>query len=102
MMKLSSTFAKLTRSVKNHTVAVAGTAILAGAALVAATPKAEAQHVGFGITIGAPAYYPQAPYYYGGYYRPYYGHPYYGRPYYHGYGYGYGYGHPYYGRGWRR
>jgi hypothetical protein len=106
MLKLSEIFAKLTRSVKNHTLAVAGTAILAGAALTAAAPAAEAQHVGFGISVGvpAPAYYPPAPIY-GGYYG-YYGHPWgYPAPYYHGYyGHPWGgyYGHPAYGRGWRR
>ena len=69
-------------------------AALAGALLFAAPHKAEAQRVGFGISIGAPVYG-------GGYYGPAYGaYPYaYGYPYYGGY---YGYGHPYYGGGYYR
>ncbi len=84
-------------------------AALAGALLFAAPHKAEAQRVGFGISIGTgPVYggyygphyvrpYPYGyPAYYGGYYgpRPYYGGYYGGRPYARSYGYrggGYGY-----------
>src|SRR6185312_16485807 len=55
-----------------------GTAI-AGAALMLAVPAAQAQHVAFGITIGAPVYVAPAPtvvfrgpgYYSGVYYRDY-------------------------------
>ncbi len=77
-------------------------AALAGALLLAAPHKAEAQHVSFGVSVGAPVVYG------GGYYgpryvRPYpyaYGYPYYG-PSYYGYGRPYygGYAHGYYGRG---
>jgi hypothetical protein len=78
-------------------------AALAGALLFAAPQKAEAQRVGFGISIGTgPAF---GGGYYGGprYVRPY---PAYGYGYPVGYGYGYpayygGYGRPYYGGGYR-
>lgn len=77
-------------------------AALAGALLVAAPKKADAQ-VSFGISVGRPAYgygYGYRPYY-GGYYRPY---GYYGpRPGYYGYHRPYAYGpRPFYGyrRGW--
>ncbi len=76
-------------------------AALAGALLVAAPHKAEAQRIAFGVTIGHPyygygyrpygyGYYgyrpyvvaPPPPVVYGGYYRPFgYRHYYYGRPY---------------------
>lgn len=53
---------------------LAGTAV-AGAALMLAVPAAQAQHVAFGMTIGAPVYVAPAPQvvyagpgYYGGYY----------------------------------
>jgi hypothetical protein len=56
---------------------LAGTAV-AGAALMLAVPAAQAQHVAFGVTIGAPVYVAPAPQvvfrpgYYGGvYYRDY-------------------------------
>lgn len=71
-------------------------AALAGALLFAAPHKAEAQRVGFGVTIGTGPVYSG---YYSGYYGPRYVRPY---PYYNGY-YGpayYGpryYGHGYYG-----
>ena len=87
---------------KTMTKWLAGAA-LAGALLFAAPQKAEAQRVGFGISIGGPVYgggyYPYAapsPYYagYPAYYGGYYGPHYYGRPYYGGYRGGY------YGRGY--
>jgi hypothetical protein len=69
-------------------------AALAGALLMAAPHKAEAQRVGFGISIGGPAYY-------GGYYGPaYYGGGY-GGGYYRG-GYGGGYYRGGYGGGYAR
>ncbi|HXS12182.1 MAG TPA: hypothetical protein VN734_05730 [Acidobacteriaceae bacterium] len=53
---------------------LAGT-VVAGAALMLAAPTAQAQHVAFGVTIGAPVYVAPAPRvvyagpgYYGGYY----------------------------------
>ena len=57
---------------------LAGTAV-AGAALMLAAPAAQAQHVAFGVTIGAPVYVAPAPpvvyagpgYYGGFYYRDY-------------------------------
>ena len=83
-------------------------AALAGALLFAAPHKAQAQHIGFGISIGGPVY--------GGYYAPgpyaygpaYYGYPAYGPGYAYGgyygprfYGRGYGYGRGFYGHeGW--
>ncbi len=88
---------------KSITKWMAGAA-LAGAMLFTAPHKAEAQRVGFGISIGTPApvyygpsYVAPAPVYpYPAYYGPAYGYyGYYGHPYYGGYR-GY-YGHPYYG-----
>lgn len=57
---------------------LAGTAV-AGAALMLATPAAQAQRFGFGVSVGTPVYvapapevvYPGAAYYGGGYYREY-------------------------------
>ena len=75
-------------------------AALAGALLFAAPHKAEAQRIGFGISIGGPGYY--GAYYGPRYVRPYpvygygYGYPYYGGGYYGGY-----YGRPYYAGGYR-
>ena len=70
-------------------------AALAGALLFAAPHKAEAQRIGFGISIGGPVYG-------GGYYGPRYVRPYpaYGPAYYGGYPYAYG--RPYYGGGYAR
>jgi hypothetical protein len=67
-------------------------AALAGALLFAAPQKAEAQRVGFGISIGT------GPAYGGGYY----GGPRYVRPYPYGYPAAYGYGYPAYGYGYSR
>ena len=74
-------------------------AALAVALLFATPHKAEAQRIGFGISIGTPAY---GGYYGPGYVRPYpyaygYGYPAYGPAYYGGY-----YGRPYYGGGYYR
>jgi hypothetical protein len=62
-MKLSNVFAKLTS--KSNVVRTLAVTTLAGAALLAATPAAQAQHVAFGVQFGAPAYYAPAPAYYG-------------------------------------
>lgn len=69
-MKLSTVRAKLTGS--NAVRALAITAV-AGAALTMGAPKAQAQHVAFGVQFGVPAYVAPAPevvytqpgYYYG-------------------------------------
>ena len=78
-------------------------AALAGALLMAAPHKAEAQRVGFGISIGGGGY---GGYYGGpGYARPYpyaYGYPYYGPAYYGGGYYGGGYYRGGYGGGYYR
>ena len=102
MRKLSNLTAKLT-GMKGIAVRVLAAGTLAGAFLMAATPKAEAQRVviGFGAGIYAPA--PPVGYYGGpvygqpGYYQPGYGQPYYGpspydQPYYGGQAYYNGYG----------
>jgi hypothetical protein len=78
-------------------------AALAGALLFATPHKAEAQRVGFGISVGVPAPVYGPGYYGAGYVAPYpyygpsyYGPAYYGRGYYGGY-----YGRGYYGGGYR-
>lgn len=71
-MKLSTLSAKLTGSKAVRALSITA---LAGAALALAAPAAQAQHVRFGISIGAPVYVAPAPevvytepaYYYNGY-----------------------------------
>jgi hypothetical protein len=63
-MKLSNAVTKLT-CVKSTAVRVLAAATLAGAALIAATPAAEAQHFAIGVHIGGPRYVAPAPVYYG-------------------------------------
>ena len=55
---------KLT-GMKSTAVRVLAAATLAGAALIAATPAAEAQHFAIGVHIGGPRYVAPAPVYYG-------------------------------------
>lgn len=67
-MKLSNRFAKLT-SLKSNVVRTLAAATLAGAALMAATPAAEAQHFAVGVQFGGPRYFvpppPPPPRFYG-------------------------------------
>ena len=55
-MKLSETMKKLTW-MKSQTFRVLGVATLAGAALTAAAPAAQAQDWQFGVQVGGPQYY---------------------------------------------
>ncbi|HEY4354335.1 MAG TPA: hypothetical protein VGN16_01195 [Acidobacteriaceae bacterium] len=63
-MKLSDITAKLT-CIKGNAIRVLAATVLAGAALTAAAPAAEAQHFAVGVRIGGPRYVVPAPAYYG-------------------------------------
>ena len=54
-------FTTLSEKLATTKAKVLAGAVLAGAALMLATPAAQAQHVAFGVTIGAPAYVAPAP-----------------------------------------
>lgn len=65
-MKLSNVFAKLTS--KSNVVRTLAATTLAGAALIAATPAAQAQHFAVGVQFGGPRYFappPPPPRFYG-------------------------------------
>jgi hypothetical protein len=86
-MKLSTLTTKLT-SLKSRTFKILAATALAGAALTAAVPAAQAQRVVVGVGFGGPRYYaPPPPVVYGGY------------GYYH---HDWRYGHPYHRYGWYR
>jgi hypothetical protein len=59
-MKLSNVTAKLT-SLKSRTVKILAATALAGAALTAAAPVAQAQRVFVGVHFGGPRYFAPAP-----------------------------------------